>query len=114
MSDIQIVAGRVWHEEEYPPERRARWHKHVREALLNRGLSAPIIYPGSVPRKCEKCDVTIAVGPRQQQALKTWGEATFMCLLCLETLAEIDEAQIQVHGLGNPDDPNAGRTPDDW
>jgi hypothetical protein len=100
--ELYVMACRVWNEIDYDPQRRALWYRVVRETLMTKGMSAPIIYPGSLPAPCEKCGVTVAVGPRQQEQRRKVAASMIICLLCVADL----HGEIQINTLGNPDDPN--------
>jgi hypothetical protein len=103
-----VIACRAWNLDEYPPAQRRLWERVVRESLTDKGMVAPIVYPGSVPAVCESCGVTVAVGPRQQATRKKHGAiVTILCLLCIAGLEnDMPDADFHITALDNPDDPN--------
>jgi hypothetical protein len=102
---VAVLACRIWNEDEYPPHVRAVWDRVVREGL-GEGTLPPIVYPGSRPAACDRCGVTVAVGPRQQQVASQHpaDQVSYLCLVCV---AFLTGGVAEVQSLGNPDDPNA-------
>lgn len=105
--DRAVMFCRAWDLDDYDPERRRIYELGI-EATLAEGNLSPSIYPGSIIERCERCDIRVGVGPRQQAALEKMGRASIeiLCMMCaIEIMGEearTKEVEVTVANLGNP------------
>lgn len=77
-------------------------------ARLAPDLPEAIIFPGSVVANCGLCEISVYVGPRQQELMQTTEAGPPVCFLCADilcTLIERADVDVEMRLLGNPYQP---------